>query len=57
MCEAAQPEITRREVTMEKQPYVKPTITTLGSVSDLTQTGITQPGPDAKSGSAASQGT
>ena len=39
------------------EQYRKPTVTKLGAVSDLTLTGLTRPGNDAKSGSAASTGT
>ncbi len=41
---------------MTKTPYTQPQLTTLGNVTDLTQTGQTHPGEDGKSGSAASQG-
>lgn len=36
--------------------YEAPEIRVLGSVTDLTQTGLTHPGNDMKAGSAASQG-
>ena len=39
-----------------KKEYKRPEFTELGSVIDVTQTGLTNPGPDGKSGSAASQG-
>jgi hypothetical protein len=39
-----------------KQPYVRPELNVLGSVADLTRTGLTNPGGDGKSGSVASQG-
>lgn len=39
-----------------KKPYRKPEIREWGSVADLTATGRTRPGQDAKEGSAASQG-
>ena len=39
-----------------KQPYVRPELHSLGSVADLTRTGLTNPGDDGKSGSVASQG-
>jgi hypothetical protein len=39
-----------------KQEYTTPEIRDWGTVSQLTQTGLTQPGGDAKSGSVASQG-
>jgi hypothetical protein len=38
------------------QEYKAPKLVTLGTVADLTRTGITNPGSDAKGGSAASQG-
>ncbi len=38
------------------QKYDKPTVTKLGAVSELTLTGLTNPGNDAKSGSKASNG-
>ena len=41
---------------IDKKAYVTPTLANLGSVTDLTQTGRTNPGPDAKSGSVSSQG-
>lgn len=40
-----------------RKSYTKPTVSELGSVSSLTLTGLTNPGNDAKGGSAASQGT
>jgi len=39
-----------------KRLYVRPELKTLGSVADLTRTGITNPGGDGKSGSAVSKG-
>lgn len=44
---------------MNEQPkdYKAPQIRDLGTVTDLTQTGLTRPGDDAKSGSQPSQGT
>ena len=39
-----------------KKAYQAPRVTTLGSVADLTQTGTTQAGGDAKSGSIMSKG-
>lgn len=39
-----------------KQPYVRPELHRLGSVADLTRTGITNPGGDGKTGTAASKG-
>jgi len=41
---------------MAKKDYQKPEIKAWGTVADLTATGMTKPGNDAKSGSAASQG-
>jgi hypothetical protein len=41
---------------MTKQPYIQPELKTIGAVADLTKTGRTNPGPDAKSGSVSSQG-
>lgn len=40
----------------EKKPYRAPEIRDWGTVVDLTATGLTHPGSDAKEGSAASQG-
>lgn len=40
----------------EKKAYHSPEITDLGAVADLTQTGLTNPGSDAKDGSRPSQG-
>jgi len=40
----------------EKKQYRKPEVQDWGTVTDLTATGLTNPGPDAKAGSAASQG-
>ena len=40
--------------TSEK--YEKPSIEKLGSVAELTLTGLTHPGADAKSGSSSSRG-
>jgi hypothetical protein len=39
-----------------KKVYQKPEIKAWGTVADLTATGLTHPGDDAKQGSAASQG-
>lgn len=39
-----------------KKDYHKPEIKAWGTVADLTATGLTHPGSDAKSGSAASMG-
>jgi hypothetical protein len=41
---------------MEKKRYETPRIKDWGTVAELTATGQTMPGDDAKSGSAASQG-
>ena len=41
---------------MTKQPYIQPELKTIGSVADLTQTGLTTAGPDAKNGSVSSKG-
>ena len=38
------------------QTYKAPKLVTLGSVADLTKTGLTNPGADAKQGSVASMG-
>lgn len=40
----------------QKKAYVSPELKDFGKVADLTQTGLTRPGDDAKGGSAASQG-
>lgn len=40
----------------ERQPYTRPQLKQLGSVADLTRTGLTQPGADAKQGSRLSKG-
>jgi len=39
-----------------KKEYTAPELKTWGTVADLTQTGRTNPGPDAKGGSSASKG-
>lgn len=39
-----------------KRLYVRPELKVLGSVADLTRTGLTHPGGDGKSGSVASRG-
>ena len=39
-----------------RRTYARPSIQDFGTVTDLTATGITQPGADAKGGSAASRG-
>ena len=44
------------EKNAEKKAYVQPSITDFGTVTDLTATGTTQPGGDAKQGSVASRG-
>ncbi len=41
---------------MEKKNYTKPIVRDWGTVSELTATGMTMPGQDAKQGSAMSQG-
>lgn len=41
---------------MDKKTYDEPTLTHWGSLTELTQTGLTHPGADAKTGSAASNG-
>ena len=41
---------------MEKKPYAEPELTEWGTVTELTQTGLTRPGNDAKSGSSPSSG-
>jgi hypothetical protein len=41
---------------MKKETYVRPTLKDLGSVADLTRTGGTIPGLDAKGGSVSSRG-
>jgi hypothetical protein len=45
-----------REGRMKKKEYRAPEIKSWGTVAELTATGMTNPGSDAKSGSAASQG-
>ena len=40
-----------------QKEYSRPELKNWGTVADLTQTGLTRPGADAKSGSSASQGT
>lgn len=44
------------EKTNEKKEYVQPSIEDHGKVADLTATGLTNPGGDAKDGSVASEG-
>lgn len=39
-----------------ERPYTTPVLKTWGTVFDLTRTGLTNPGTDAKSGSVPSQG-
>ena len=46
----------RPEEVAMKTPYTVPHLKKIGSIADLTQTGITFDGDDAKGGSAASQG-
>jgi hypothetical protein len=41
---------------MDKKQYEAPQIRDWGTVSELTATGLTNPGDDAKDGSVASQG-
>jgi hypothetical protein len=41
---------------MDKKDYTTPELRTWGTVTDLTQTGKTNPGADGKSGSRPSQG-
>jgi hypothetical protein len=41
---------------MDKQPYTQPRLETIGAIADFTRTGITNPGGDGKTGSAASKG-
>jgi hypothetical protein len=36
---------------MTKKPYARPQLQVIGSVADLTRTGQTRPGADAKGGS------
>jgi hypothetical protein len=40
----------------ERKAYAAPSIEDFGAVTDLTATGLTQPGTDTKGGSAASEG-
>ncbi len=44
------------EKNTEKKAYVSPAIEDFGQVADLTATGATNPGGDAKQGSVASRG-
>jgi hypothetical protein len=44
------------ERSTEKRSYVRPAIEDFGKVVDLTATGLTNPGGDAKQGSAMSSG-
>ena len=44
------------ETVDRKKEYKKPEFTELGSVIDVTQTGLTNPGDDGKAGSRPSQG-
>lgn len=41
---------------VNRKPYEAPEIEDWGTVADLTETGLTHPGGDLKSGSVASQG-
>jgi hypothetical protein len=41
---------------MEKKTYSEPDVTDFGTVTDLTETGLTNPGGDGKQGSSPSQG-
>lgn len=43
-------------MTEQQKDYKAPEIRDLGSVTELTQTGLTRPGDDTKSGSRPSQG-
>lgn len=45
-----------RAVNETKKSYASPQLVTWGSVEDLTQTGLTNPGGDQKGGSAPSNG-
>jgi hypothetical protein len=40
----------------QKKTYEKPELTKLGTLTDLTKTGLTRPGADNKQGSVLSQG-
>lgn len=42
--------------TEQREDYNEPEIETWGSVTDLTETGLTNPGDDGKAGSRPSQG-
>jgi hypothetical protein len=48
--------VSKSRQTSEKEPYRAPELEEWGSVADLTATGKTRAGSDAKGGSAASQG-
>lgn len=52
----AGPTVYHRWEDEMKKDYHKPEIKAWGTVADLTATGLTHPGSDAKSGSAASMG-
>lgn len=60
---SSEPELSGRhhnhrwEGRMQKKEYHKPEIKSWGTVADLTATGMTHPGNDAKAGSAASMGS
>lgn len=45
-----------KEPKMELKAYAAPKIDDWGTVADLTETGVTNPGADAKGGSADSKG-
>ncbi|CAN5573991.1 hypothetical protein BH20CHL7_BH20CHL7_03410 [soil metagenome] len=45
-----------KDQTTQDETYTEPKLEEWGTVADLTQTGLTRPGTDAKGGSAASQG-
>ena len=46
----------KMETKHTRRTYTPPSVQDFGTVTDLTATGITQPGADAKGGSAASRG-
>lgn len=48
--------MTKSRQTPDKEPYRAPELQEWGSVADLTATGRTNPGDDAKNGSVLSQG-
>ena len=49
-------ELHHQEAYMEKQTYTQPQLEVIGSITDLTRTGLTRAGSDGKGGSAASEG-